>query len=271
MVRKTAADWTVDHITRFWEQQARTPGQQPEYFSYNYGRGIAGLLRLSGRLDGKVLDYGCGPGYLLDHLVAAGVNCYGADVSEQSVRRANARIPPAPRWQGAVTIVAGRTPFDDGFFDVVTCIETLEHVPEDLLAGLLAEVRRVLRPGGVALFTTPHAENLDDSLAFCPFCDSEFHRYQHLRSFTADTLTSLLQQHGFTPVFATNLDFRDLAPPASQPNWKSWTAGLVYRSIRRSWFAALDVLTQRRFPEGWSARALRGRGGHLTALVRREV
>ena len=46
-------------------------------------------------------------------------------------------------------------PFSDDFFDVVTMLAVFEHVDVDLIQGLVNEIRRVLRPGGVYVLTTP--------------------------------------------------------------------------------------------------------------------
>ncbi len=57
-------------------------------------------------------------------------------------------------WSGRVTLIwleASRLPFDDGSFDAVTCMEALEFMPDTRRA--LAELARVLRPGGVLLVT----------------------------------------------------------------------------------------------------------------------
>lgn len=51
---------------------------------------------------------------------------------------------------------AGQLPFRDATFDVVTCTEVLEHVPEEIEDGVIAEIRRVIRPDGTFLFTVPH-------------------------------------------------------------------------------------------------------------------
>ncbi len=48
-----------------------------------------------------------------------------------------------------------RLPFSNGYFDVVTMLAVFEHIEHDRLVGLLREVRRVLRPGGSFIMTTP--------------------------------------------------------------------------------------------------------------------
>src|ERR1700676_1322931 len=74
--------WTPEMISRFWDWQS----QYPEvYFTYLFGREIAYALRnyLIGRQ--RVLDFGCGVGYLLPHLCEYAPKVYGADLSTQSI------------------------------------------------------------------------------------------------------------------------------------------------------------------------------------------
>jgi SAM-dependent methyltransferase len=52
---------------------------------------------------------------------------------------------------------ASRLPFEDGYFDVVTMLAVFEHIEPERLIGLVADIRRVLRPGGVFIVTTPAA------------------------------------------------------------------------------------------------------------------
>ena len=63
----------------------------------------------------------------------------------------------------------------------------------------LQELRRILKPRtGYLFLTTPNNENLEASTVFCPECGAVFHHYQHLRSFTVDSLQELMHSHGFT-------------------------------------------------------------------------
>lgn len=92
-------------------------------------------------LEGRVvLDLGCGPGYYTRALRQAGATVVGVDVDEEELR--SAADPP-----GTSTLADGtRLPFLDGAFDGVFCSNVLEHTPDP--PGVIAEVERVLRPGG---------------------------------------------------------------------------------------------------------------------------
>jgi SAM-dependent methyltransferase len=135
----------------------------------------------------RVLDLGCGDGAFAAELVAAGCRVVMADVADEALRRARGRAPGAE----AVALAEGAPlPFAEDAFDVVWAGEVLEHVAD--VAGLLAEVRRVLRWGGRLLVTTPwHGR-----VVVAP--DTHFDpRADHLRFFSARTLRLVLDDAGF--------------------------------------------------------------------------
>jgi SAM-dependent methyltransferase len=257
---------------RFWEHFATSAHCQPVYFSNMVGGGIANFLRLTGKLRGQVLDFGCGPGYLLSCLLDIGlpICCWGVDTSESSVQRANERLARRPGWKAAVTVGKLRSDLSAQRFDVVTCVETLEHLNDELLTACLAEVKRALRPEGIGLFTTPHEENLESGLAYCPFCDSEFHRMQHVRSFSTQSLTEALRQAGFRVLFCQGIDL------ASFQRTYPGRGGLRgWRGLRQLTVDRLCRWRDRRhplpFPHGREFRRLLVPGPHLCAVVSPEL
>ena len=99
----------------------------------------------------KLLDVGCGPGTIsvgLAEAVAPG-DLYGIDIEASQVAMAQAAAQAGAGEGNAHFQVADVTglPFEDNTFDVVHCHAVLMHVPN--LAQALAEVRRVLKPGGM--------------------------------------------------------------------------------------------------------------------------
>ncbi len=146
----------------------------------------------------RVLDLGCGDGAFAAALTGAGAGVTAVDVSGEAVRRARVRAPHALVEQ--VAEGAG-LPFAEDAFDLVWCGETLEHVAD--VTGLLAEVRRVLRWGGTLLVTTPNLPRLGvavEALRGPPLEGRLDPRADHLRFFTARTLTGVLREAGFAEV-----------------------------------------------------------------------
>jgi len=100
-----------------------------------------------GKRRPRILDVGCGTGANLQMLSNFGV-AEGVDVSTEALNFCRARGLAKVR-QGA----AEALPFEDASFDVVTGLDVVEHLDDDV-AGL-KEMRRVLRPGGRALLFVP--------------------------------------------------------------------------------------------------------------------
>ncbi len=105
-------------------------------------------------LDGsKVVDIGCGGGILTESMALAGALVTGIDMAEGplSVARLHQIESGAEvdyQYSTAEELAAGHA----GQFDIVTCLEMLEHVPSP--AAIIASVHTLLRPGGQAFFST---------------------------------------------------------------------------------------------------------------------
>jgi ubiquinone/menaquinone biosynthesis C-methylase UbiE len=101
--------------------------------------------------DGVVLDAGCSSGYLLEDLRRAlpTATLVGADLVAAGLRRAHVLVPDAQLVLADVCDL----PLLDEVADAVVSANLLEHVPDDRAA--LAELHRVLRPGGLAAIVVP--------------------------------------------------------------------------------------------------------------------
>jgi SAM-dependent methyltransferase len=102
---------------------------------------------------GKVLDIGCGPGVLIEGLLAQGHEVWGVDLAPAMIQQCCATFGGEPRAHFGVGKIEALD-FADGFFDAITCLGVVEYLDDDRAA--LRELRRVLRPGGLAVITCPH-------------------------------------------------------------------------------------------------------------------
>jgi SAM-dependent methyltransferase len=112
----------------------------------------AELERLGPTARGRILDAGCGSGRTLMELARWGV-VSGVDLNEAAAALA--------RRRGAFDVRVGRLerlPFQADTFDLVTCLDVLEHTSDDVVA--LSELRRVTRTGGWLLLTVPAYQRL---------------------------------------------------------------------------------------------------------------
>lgn len=98
----------------------------------------------------QLLEVGCGPGALLEYY-ARGNHVVAMDVDKPALDVLRERLGVETVWGDFAT----HLPFGDATFDAVVAGETLEHMPYPTI--FLAEIRRVLRPGGVFVGSVPNA------------------------------------------------------------------------------------------------------------------
>ncbi len=190
--------WTRDKSRRWWDQSTSRTGFHEQYFSRVAGDSLLRFVESAGvSLRGRVLDFGCGPGYLLEKLAARGVECHGIEFSPEAVEKARNRLS-AQRVAGTVELASGiPTPLESSSFDAVFFLETLEHLLEDERDTTVAELGRIVRPGGTVIVTVPNREDLDRAQVLCPDCGCRFHPMQHVSSWDRESVTAVMGEHGF--------------------------------------------------------------------------
>jgi 2-polyprenyl-6-hydroxyphenyl methylase/3-demethylubiquinone-9 3-methyltransferase len=112
---------------------------------------IDGQARLQGK---RVLDVGCGGGILAESMARRGAEVLGIDLANKPLKVAQlhameAGVPQLAYREVAVEALAAEMP---GGFDVVTCMEMLEHVPQP--ASVVQACTQLVRPGGWVFFST---------------------------------------------------------------------------------------------------------------------
>ncbi len=169
-------------------------GEGPEYFAEYKIRDLRDLCATAGHggLPGRILDFGAGIGASVEHIrryfPAAQLTC--VDVSVASLRIAAQRVPGAAEF---VAFDGSRLPFADGSFDCVFSACVFHHIEPALHVGLLAELRRVLRPGGLIMIYEHNPLNplTVQAVRTCPFDENAI-------LMRAGTLKRRLVDAGFT-------------------------------------------------------------------------
>ena len=112
---------------------------------------IDGIAPLNGQ---RVLDVGCGGGILADAMARKGADVLGIDLAEKSLKVAQLHALEAGTSQITYRLVAAEALAAEmpDHFDVVTCMEMLEHVPDP--ASAVQACARLAKPGGWVFFST---------------------------------------------------------------------------------------------------------------------
>lgn len=117
--------------------------KKSNYFDYSWARLGSYFQKTAKHIVNKfspssVLDVGCAKGFLVKALVELGVDAYGVDPSEYAFNEVPADI------KGRTVIGAAQQLHDeDNSFDLVTCFDVLEHIPEKDVPQVLSEMLRV--------------------------------------------------------------------------------------------------------------------------------
>ncbi|MGH7380725.1 MAG: class I SAM-dependent methyltransferase [Candidatus Methylomirabilales bacterium] len=190
-------EWTPEHVRRFWAYLSNSPQADRTYFSSHSGDAIIAFAQRYVHLGaGRVLDYGCGPGFLLERLLQRGIRAEGMEFSPESIDQVRKRCGDHPLFGGIALADSVPSPIASQSVDVVFLVEVLEHLPAEQLKLTLDDVRRILHLGGFLVATTPHNEDLDILKTICPDCGCVFHHWQHVNSFTPDSLANVLGAYG---------------------------------------------------------------------------
>jgi len=143
-----------------------------------------------------VLDVGCGTGtlaLLLEEPVGPKGRVEGIDASLDMLARARKKLAKRHSRANVQPAVAEDLPFGDGEFDLVTSTYVFHHLPDDLRPQALAEIKRVLKPGGRVLIVDlaggPHS--------FVGFLMSVF---GHAHGGYAEGLEAQMKDAGFSGV-----------------------------------------------------------------------
>jgi cyclopropane fatty-acyl-phospholipid synthase-like methyltransferase len=188
--------WTPEKIAATWDFYSESRAGGIWYFSSHAGRWIVKQVEHDVGLRGKrILDFGCGRGDLLAHLLERSIAAQGLEFSEESARTSRERFAGNPLFRG---VAAAPDELGDASVDVVFLVEVIEHLLDEQIEPTLAEVRRLLAPGGVVVATSPNAEDLRAESVRCPDCGGVFHQFQHQRSLDPRSIAQLFESHDFT-------------------------------------------------------------------------
>jgi len=161
--------------------------------------------RLGVRKGDRLLDLGCGFGRHAFEAARLGARVVACDMSDAELKEVRATFGAMAEagqvaeegCTGAVNGDAVHLPFRDDMFDRVIAAEVMEHIPND--AAALAELTRVLRPGGTMAVTVP--ARLPEKV--CWWLSDEYHapfvEGGHVRIYSEDELRGRMRDAGLLP------------------------------------------------------------------------
>lgn len=172
----------------YYGTENRKFGPVTESFVWAFRHARVRALRLVGVKTGTILDVGCGRGLFLRQLAATGYVPWGTELTPESAAGAQRFFPEQVRV-GPLAACE----FETGQFDAITAWQVFEHLHDP--RAMLAECRRILRPGGVLILSLPNIASWQARWAGGEWFHLDLPR--HLFHYTPATVTALLQDAGF--------------------------------------------------------------------------
>lgn len=192
-----------------------------------YAARARSVERMLGGARGRVLDVGCGPGFLLRAFHRRGWETTGTELSETaaSFAREQLKLNVESRELADMKL-------PDSHFDAVVVWHALEHIPQPEI--LLNEIARVLRPGGVLMVGAPNWGSPESQLAGPKWFQLDVPR--HVNHFTAEKLEQDLNAVGLEVrkrgFLAPEFDFFSFVQTAL--NVAGLKHNLLYNLLRRN-------------------------------------
>jgi 2-polyprenyl-3-methyl-5-hydroxy-6-metoxy-1,4-benzoquinol methylase len=213
--------WTPELVSRFWDGVSQT---ELDKLSFAKQGGPSLLVAIDHLLprDGVIIDFGAGDGHLVRLMCERGLRAAAYEPSKIRMQQLEAKLAGVSGFEGVIGPQMHRS------FDVIIMSEVIEHVLDEELDLTLNRLAELTKPGGTVIVTTPNNENLELNMAYCPASNMLFHKWQHVRSFTTDTLASLLGRYGFREVASHRIGF----DPAVFLPWDPIKSSEVYRGNR---------------------------------------
>jgi SAM-dependent methyltransferase len=171
----------------------------------------------------RVLDIGCGTGYLLNYLERYSLagEPVGIDVSSYALEFCRERGATALAEASALTV-----PFAAGSFDLIICIDTIQHLtPAGADRQALTEFARLLRPGGLLYLRTNSAKG------HVPLTGVDPDQYRRYR---LEVVEEMLRSTGFAVERGTYVNAVPGGWAALREHWRAWRAAQTQNSPARS-------------------------------------
>ncbi len=195
-------EWTDDRVKRFWDYESNYP---ENYFAFQAGASVIHELKRYFKNAKSALDFGAGPGFLIPHLIAAGLEVTALEFSDDSVKKLKDKFKGKPGFKDVAQpeeLLSKKAKFD-----LIMVTEVIEHLNDYYLDKSLLLIKDLLSPSGVVIFTTPNNEDLSKLMIYNPVTDEIFHRWQHVRSWNVNSLRIKLEEYNFHVVDVIETQF----------------------------------------------------------------
>lgn len=181
---------------RFWDRTARKYAADPIKDMAGYERSVARIRTVLTPTD-TVFELGCGTGTTALEIASCANRIIATDVSSEMVAIAREKAIAGRCPNVEFTVATGeRLPFADGSFDAALALNVLHLLPDR--AQNLAEIHRILKPGGVFVSKTPCIGEMNILIRLAIPVARSLGKAPHVETFSAEKLEADIAKAGFT-------------------------------------------------------------------------
>jgi 2-polyprenyl-3-methyl-5-hydroxy-6-metoxy-1,4-benzoquinol methylase len=201
-------NWDEDSIRNYWDFEA-TRGDD-KYFTYEVRDELFFLLKEYFKSDLKTLDFGAGKGFFTNKLLNENIKTAAYDISIESKRYLEKKFAGHKHFLGAFT-KENKDKLNEQF-DIVLMFEVIEHLEDNVRSNVYETISKFLKPNGKFIISTPNNENLMNSVLCNPVTNELYHRWQHVYSWTAQSLIDSAKPFGFKAIKTMEIDLKYQKP-----------------------------------------------------------
>lgn len=166
---------------------------------------------------GPILDLGAGLGFFVEGCSRYGIKCIGLEGSEYAVEEAKSRFP----IEICQHYMEQEFPFEDNYFSVVVCNQTIEHITRETARNMMKESYRVLQRGGLLIINSP-----------CYYDKEQRMEETHINLYTPCSLKKEVILAGFKRVESVN----SLRPVLGNCKVAKFITRLIYKFYPHDFF-----------------------------------
>lgn len=202
--------------------------------------------------DKIVLDAACGTGYGSGMLAQYATHVYGLDISEEAIGYANENY-----GQENITFIQGsieKLPFEDDTFDIVISFETIEHVITEVQDEFLKEIKRVLKPTGFLIMSTPNKKTFTDERGLLTkFHFREFYKREFTK-FLGREFNEIKIYHQFFSKASNIISYDENMKNDVRYNYDTQKEGLFFIAVASNYgeFAGINLNSTYYYPDEYA-------------------
>ncbi len=194
------------------------------YFAY-----VNLVLQLLPKHASKILDAGCGSGRAAAEIIGQGHEVTGIDYLDTNIGYARIFVPKGNFVQGDLRVdLITQLGLSPDYFDVAVLVEVFEHIPPGDASKVLANLHRVLRPGGQLIISVPSKHVPVTELHYRHFNLDEINEELTASDFT---ILRTIKQHKLSSTVR-----RVMSKKADEILFNSWIQPTFLSRLRRKWF-----------------------------------